>query len=310
MTFNRIAVYAHRGWASSAIAGALAQSGAPVKILYRPGSNTNGLPGTFTAVEVNLEDQQTLIAALIDIDIVISLVGREDIEKQHALIKAIPHTNVKLFVPSDLAFRCDEMSSLVHVNRVKDEVERAAREAGIPTTVILPGCFAESGLNTGLLGVDVAGNRIIFSGNSENQKSTFCTREYVAAGYASIFATTPIAALQDKPAIGLAEVQATGAEVASALEKKHGSPPQIYRHSLEEVEGQVKRSFEEGLPLGLAWYCRRAWGIGQLATGLGEVYEIPGYQKKTLNDLIVKGLLAPYRDFGPEVRAIVNKTFY
>lgn len=78
-----------------------------------------------------------------------SLVGREDIRLQHAFIQAIPHTDVQLFVPSDLAFRCDEQGLRISVNKEKDDVERAAREAGVATCVILPGVFAESGLNTG-----------------------------------------------------------------------------------------------------------------------------------------------------------------
>jgi uncharacterized protein YbjT (DUF2867 family) len=56
---------------------------------------------------------------------------------------------VKLFVPSDLAFRCDDQGLRVPVNKAKFEVEEAAKKAGIPTTIILPGFFAESSLNSG-----------------------------------------------------------------------------------------------------------------------------------------------------------------
>ena len=70
MPFNRIAIYGHRGWASSAITAALIASGAPIKVLYRPGSDISALPDTVTAVEIDLADQDRLIAALQDIDIV------------------------------------------------------------------------------------------------------------------------------------------------------------------------------------------------------------------------------------------------
>lgn len=110
---------------------------------------------------------------------------------------------MQLFVPSDLAFRCDEQGLGIPVNKAKDEIERAAKEAGIAICVLLPGVFAESGLNTGyvyrlhshfcllswvfyfggrrktlntdaeccgrLLGVDVVNNRIVFSGDSKKQ---------------------------------------------------------------------------------------------------------------------------------------------
>lgn len=70
MPFNRIAVYGHRGWASSEIVKALASSGAPLRVLHRPGSDTSALPANVEIVEVELTDQASLIDNLKDIDIV------------------------------------------------------------------------------------------------------------------------------------------------------------------------------------------------------------------------------------------------
>ena len=77
-----------------------------------------------------------------------SLLGHEGIKRQEDLIKAIPRTTVKLFVPSDLAFRCDDLGIQVPVNRAKRDIEQLAKNAGIPTTIVLPGCLAESSLST------------------------------------------------------------------------------------------------------------------------------------------------------------------
>lgn len=68
--YNRIAVYGHRGWASSRIVEALATSKAPIKVLYRPGSDVSGLPPHVSKEEVDVNDQAALIAALQNIDIV------------------------------------------------------------------------------------------------------------------------------------------------------------------------------------------------------------------------------------------------
>lgn len=77
-----------------------------------------------------------------------SLVGHEGIARQHGFIKAIPRTNVKLFVPSDLGFPIqDEQGLRVPVNKTKHEIETAAKDAGIPTATVLVGCFAESSLS-------------------------------------------------------------------------------------------------------------------------------------------------------------------
>lgn len=77
-----------------------------------------------------------------------SLVGHEGVTKQHGFVKAIPKTNVKLFVPSDLAARYDEQGLRIGVNGAKAAVESAAKEASIPTTIVLPGNFAEFALGT------------------------------------------------------------------------------------------------------------------------------------------------------------------
>lgn len=69
MPYNRIAVYGHRGWASSAIFNALVASGAPVKVLYRPGSEVSNVPSNVTTIEVDVDNQQQLIAALEDVDV-------------------------------------------------------------------------------------------------------------------------------------------------------------------------------------------------------------------------------------------------
>ncbi|XXH00796.1 CDP-diacylglycerol--glycerol-3-phosphate 3-phosphatidyltransferase [Hypoxylon texense] len=302
MTFNRIAVYGHRGWASSAIFNALVSSGAPVKVLYRPGSDISSLPSSVAKVEVDVENQKQLIAALQDVDIVISLVGHEGVRRQHGFVKAIPSTNVKLFVPSDLGIRAlDEQGLRVPVNKTKDEVERAAKDAGIPTTVVVLGCFAESAFSIGIMGIDYPGNRIVFTGDSANQQANICTRKYVAAAYAQIFASTPPAQLQGR-IIGLSEFRATGNEIAAALKKKYGAEPTIITHSLEKVENEVDTCIEKGIPLSLAWWCRKTWGNGKLVKGVGDdIWEVKGYEKATLEGLLVDGKLEPYRDVPPQV---------
>lgn len=75
-----------------------------------------------------------------------SFAGRDAVLKQHAFVKAIPKTSVKLFVPSDFAFRVDEQGLRIPANKDKHEIEEAAKVAGVPTTVVLAGAFVESAL--------------------------------------------------------------------------------------------------------------------------------------------------------------------
>ncbi|KAK8039429.1 NAD(P)-binding protein [Apiospora rasikravindrae] len=315
MDFNRIAVYGHRGWASSAIVQALIASGAPIRVLHRPGSDVSMLPSApnVTTLAVDLENQSALVSALEGIDIAICLVGQTGVPLQHAFVKAIPQAKgVKLFVPSDLAWRHTPQGLRVRVNKVKDEVERAARDAGIPTTVVLPGGFAESFLAAGLLGVDIAGNRIVQTCDSARCQANLCAREYVAAAYASLFARTPVARLANRD-IGLSEVRATGEEIRAALEKRHGGvPPQVIVNDLERVDREIGTRIAMGPPepLALTYHCRKAWGTSQLVEGVGkDVWEVEGYQEATLEELIVQGKLGAYREIPPEKMKVIDSSF-
>lgn len=83
MPFNRIAIYGHRGWVSSAVVAALIESGAPLKVLHRPDSDVSNLLETVTTVEVDLMDQNKVVDALKHVDIVmyvalLSLVGYKE----------------------------------------------------------------------------------------------------------------------------------------------------------------------------------------------------------------------------------------
>lgn len=70
MSFNRIAVYGHRGWASAAIVRALVDSGAPITVLHQATSPVSMLPATVATRSVDVHDENSLINALGNIDVV------------------------------------------------------------------------------------------------------------------------------------------------------------------------------------------------------------------------------------------------
>ena len=77
-----------------------------------------------------------------------SLVGDEGVSREHGFVKAIPRTNVKLFVPSDLGLRYGEQALKIPIIKKKVEVQEAVRQAGIPMTVVLISNFAEFTLSS------------------------------------------------------------------------------------------------------------------------------------------------------------------
>ncbi|KAE8331079.1 hypothetical protein BDV39DRAFT_169828 [Aspergillus sergii] len=302
---NRIAIYAHRGWIGSKVVKALAESPASVKILYRPGSSVVGLPSNVSAAVVDIMDQADLIAALRDIDILISLVGHDGIRSQHHLIEAIPKTEVQLFVPSDLAVRYAGQGLGIDLIRAKLEVEEHAKRLAVKTTTVLTGNLAEFALGTPAMGVDLLNNRIIFTGDSASQPLNLCTRSYVAAAYASMFADTPIEILENRT-LSLSELKPTGYDLQQALTTKFGVPPAQRTIPVERVSIQVDEMIKKGDPGALAWYTRKNWGNGDQLKFLGtDVWEVEGYTKATLKDLLLEDKLEEYRPLPKEFLVIL-----
>ena len=88
--------------------------------------------------------------------------------------------------------------------------------------------------------------------------------------------------------IGLIELNPTGHEIAAALEAKHGSKPSITYFTVDEVEAQqaaiIKTDKTDNMKvLPATLHIKIAKG----EPGVGkDVYEVPGYKKKTIFDLI------------------------
>ncbi|KAL1795570.1 hypothetical protein ACET3X_005794 [Alternaria dauci] len=240
-----------------------------------------------TRIEVDVLDQHALIAALQGIDIVISLVGDEGVSREFGFIQAIPGIDAKLFVPSDLGLRYGKDGMAIPLIKKKEQVQEAARQAGIPLTVILIANFAGFTLGSIQLTLEYQLTRLC----------TYSTVEYVAAAYVSIFTTTPIAEISNR-AIDLVELAPTGAEIAAALKEKHGKEPKIFQQSTERVMKEFSDRLNSDLSaLAPAWYYRKLWGTGELTSLLGsDIWDLPWYKKATLKDLIVDGKVGQYRD--------------
>jgi hypothetical protein len=134
------------------------------------------------------------------------------------------------------------------------------------------------------------------------------TRDYVAAAYVSMFASTKIDELTNR-VIGLSELQPTGNDVARALTKKFGASPATGSVTLGLVSQQIDQFLNESNPLALPYYCRKIWGTGQQTTMIGsDIWEVEGYPKSTLTELI-DGKLEQYRGIPPAVTTLLLAPF-
>ncbi|GFN20161.1 hypothetical protein AtubIFM55763_010845 [Aspergillus tubingensis] len=295
MAFNRIAVYGHRGFVGSRVVPALIASGAPITVLHRPSSDTSNLPEHVRKIEVDVLDEDALVDALQNIDIVISLVGDEGTDRQYGFVKAIPKTNVQLFSPSDFCLRYCEQGMRMPCMKAKAKVEKASKDAGIPTTVVHVGNFAEFTLSTTAVGVDFQNNVLVYTGNSASERVTMCTKDYVAAAYVDIFTTRPIHTIQNRT-ITLSELAPTGMEIAAIMKEKNGRDPSIATRSLEEINQRIEDSLSKESNLAVPAYCRKMWGTGEMMKMLpDDLWEVEGYKKASLEDLVIGGRLESYR---------------
>ncbi|KAE8152376.1 hypothetical protein BDV25DRAFT_170511 [Aspergillus avenaceus] len=307
MTFNRIAVYGHRGFVGSRVVPALIASGAPITVLHRSSSDTSNLPDHVRKVEVDVFDEDALVGALQDIDIVISLVGDEGTDRQYGFVKAIPRTNVQLFSPSDFCLRYCEQGMRMPCMKAKAKVEKASKDAGIPTSVVHVGNFAEFTLSTLAVGVDLQNNMVVFTGNSASERVTMCTKDYVAAAYVDIFTSRPIHTIQNRT-ITLSELAPTGMDIAAIMKEKNGRDPSIVTRSLQEVNQTIEDCISAESNLAVPSYCRKMWGTGEMMKMLpDDLWEVKDYKKASLEDLVLGGRLESYRTLPDHVLEYLRK---
>ncbi|RLN00991.1 hypothetical protein C2845_PM06G25970 [Panicum miliaceum] len=137
------------------IAASLAQ-GHPTFILMRPeiGLDVDKLQTllSFKAkgarlVEASLDDHAGLVAAVKQVDVVVSALSGTHIRSQHKLVEAIKEAgNVKRFLPSEFGTDPSRMGHALEPGRAifneKMELRRAIEAASIPHTYISANCFA------------------------------------------------------------------------------------------------------------------------------------------------------------------------
>lgn len=140
--------------------------------------------------------------------------------------------------------------------------------------------------------------------------TVFSTRKYIAAAYAAIFTKTPISQLQNR-SIGLSEFIVTGSDVAAALERKHGTPPQIFRASVERVTKEIEARLQKDDVSAISLAYRLPWATGKHLELVGtDVWDVAGYQKTTLDKVVVEGDLEPFKAFPPQFAALMETTFF
>ena len=83
----------------------------------------------------------------------------------------------------------------------------------------------------------------------------------------------------------------------------------MFHHSLDKADKEMETCLQQGSPLAMSWYIRKTWGEGKLVLALGEdIWDVEGFEKATLNQLLIEGKMKPYRNVPPQVIQVLNAT--
>ncbi|THW84124.1 hypothetical protein D6D18_07907 [Aureobasidium pullulans] len=247
---DKIAIIGHNGWAAQAIVKSLAAQAftTPLRVLARDASSITSLPDNVEVARYSWDREESIASALYGIDILL-----QGLSDQTRLVPYMRNANIKLFAPSDLALPyTPEERKTVTVPREKEQLEETLKNAGVPFVTILIGNFTSFALDSP-------------------------SRDYVAAGYASLFSQCSVSSLAGRT-IGFNELHPTTGDIEVALHKKAGVPPRVAFDSVQNAADLTKADRLDAL-------VRKKIGDGTHNVGQ-DIWEIEGYRKRTLDDFI------------------------
>jgi hypothetical protein len=114
--------------------------------------------------------------------------------------------------------------------------------------------------------------------------------DYIAAAYVSMFFKHSISSLAGR-LIGLNELSPTGGEIEDMMRQKSGESPRVAYDTVENAISQAKAGRLDAL-------VRKKMGDGSHGVG-DDLWEVEGYHKKILQDLILGDGLEDPRYIGP-----------
>ncbi|KAI4320978.1 hypothetical protein MLD38_034405 [Melastoma candidum] len=152
---SKILIIGGTGYIGKFIVEASVKEGHPTFALVRESTLSDPIKGKivehFKSLGVNLVfgdlyDHGSLVAAIKQVDVVISTVGIMQVADQSNIVAAIKEAgNVKRFLPSEFGLDVDRLNAVEPAKSTfarKSQIRRAVEEAGIPYTFVTSNCFA------------------------------------------------------------------------------------------------------------------------------------------------------------------------
>jgi len=226
-----------------------------------------------------------LTSALAGVDVLIVTLGVTALGLQHKLIAPAKAAGVKLFVPTEFSniYTPDEVAAVPLLSG-KHDVAKALKAHQIPTLLVYTGYWVEILGFQAFTGFNIAGAEVEVFG--DDHPVTYSSLAYIGAALVQLLATGDVSKHAGRT-IGVQELQITAKEVIAALERKNGSAPKVTRHSTEDLRAELKSvmaATHESFPRFGAIVKVK---VATTGSGVGEdVFEVAGYKKKTVDDVV------------------------
>lgn len=254
---SKILVIGGTGYIGKFIVAASAKLGHPTFALVRPTTSSDSSKAALldgftssgvTLVHGDLNDHESLVKAIKQVDIVISAVGGLQLADQTKIIAAIKETgNIKRFLPSEFGLDPEKVTKIEPVASAlapKVAIREAIKAEGIPYTLISSNYFAGYAIPT-LAQAAPPTDKVIIFGDG-NPKGVFVAEEDVG--------TYTIKAADDPRTLNkIVYIRPPGAiyshnDLVSLWEKKTGKKLQRVYLSEEEVHKTIQ---EAPIPLNI-----------------------------------------------------------
>eukprot|EP01018_Ginkgo_biloba_P001419 Gb_31335 [translate_table: standard] len=155
-TKSRVLIVGGTGYLGKRMVKASIALGHPTFVLIRPDVISNIQKAQLVVsfkqagahlIQGSIEDQESIVSALRQVDVVVSTMAETQLLQQLKLIQAINEVGtIKRFLPSEFGMDPDRMDHAIEPGNVifaqKRKVRRAIEAAGIPYTYISANCFA------------------------------------------------------------------------------------------------------------------------------------------------------------------------
>ncbi|KAH7102516.1 NAD(P)-binding protein [Auriculariales sp. MPI-PUGE-AT-0066] len=280
-TFTVFAVAGGAGSLGRFVTLALQGQGAKVSVLSR---NAVDIPSGASLSIVDYTSMESLVSALSDVEVVVSVLSGPGMAAQPLLAKAAKAAGVKHFVPSEYGMRTGDLptDSLLSVFADKVAMHELLRQLELPYTLYYVGVFSDW-FFIPLFGFDFDKRKITIVGPGTTPVS-WTSRRDIAYFIAYTLTHVPAAQLANRE-LNVEGEELSFNEVVNILEGARGETYEIVHRNVNDVQRSIES--ERGrMALVAPDFILLAAHKGYLHSGVNDNDLVPAWQPQPVQEVV------------------------